>query len=96
METAVCSLKSTKVFFLNFGYVYSTFQSLDLGTPEINRSGESEKSDELSESDPINSRKKLIGADNECTFGPSYWCSSDEAMEQCKVRIYIQTYLKLL
>lgn len=26
----------------------------------------------------------LLG-DSECTYGPSYWCSSPEAMKQCNV-----------
>lgn len=48
-------------------------------------------SDESSESVESHETKRryhpLFGADNKCTFGPTYWCSSEEAMKECHVSV---------
>lgn len=49
------------------------------------------ESDELIGSDEdhyrLTSKKRVFGANNKCTYGPSYWCSSEETMTECNVRI---------
>lgn len=56
---------------------------------ESSESSESTETEEITE--PISSAdlkpKRLLGA-KQCSFGPSYWCSSKETMIQCKVSIF--------
>lgn len=36
-----------------------------------------------------------LGADP-CTYGPSYWCSSEEAMRKCNVSLYKVNKIQLI
>lgn len=66
------------------------FVEIHRGNDEIHESDESAETVESDESDATYyksaSKKRLLGANNKCTYGPSYWCSSEETMNECNVR----------
>lgn len=59
------------------------FIGLDISGSESSESTESDESAESRET----THRHLIGADNKCTFGPSYWCSTEETMKECNVSL---------
>lgn len=76
---------------------YSLFSSL-LESIGLSKSPDSYHSSESNESSaeslenkeiPIN-KMRLVGA-SPCSFGPSYWCSSQETINECKVRIFFES-----
>lgn len=59
-------------------------------------SGESTELDESAESHEMFPKTRpLIGANNKCTYGPSYWCSSNKAMKECNVCIIERLRVKV-
>lgn len=47
------------------------------------------------ESGEVNKPDHLVGA-NRCTYGPSYWCETEDQMDECNTREYCVSYkLKL-
>lgn len=86
MVTIACLWKYMKVrnIYLNhskrkviMNFKYFLFVPIGLSkTPESYDSSESDESHDM----------RLVGA-SPCSFGPSYWCSSEETINECKVRI---------
>lgn len=71
-------------------FVDFILEMLETSKPS-SESSDTTESEETTE--PISSAdmkpKRLLGA-KQCSFGPSYWCSSKETMIQCKVSIQCQ------
>lgn len=56
-----------------------------------NEEAESDESSESKESHEVKPpTKKLVGS-KKCTFGPSYWCSSPERMEECNAHHFCKS-----
>lgn len=65
-------------------------------SPDLNKSSDIFDFDEVTTlKNGYNSKvKPLLGA-KKCTFGPKYWCSSKESMEECNVSLKKSTDRKL-
>lgn len=56
----------------------------------LNFSDSSDSSESSESSETIKTRQQLVGA-NKCTYGPSYWCETDEQTHECNAHEFCAT-----
>lgn len=69
----------------------SMFVEIRDGLSKSTENDDSSESTESHETEEKPKPKRLLGA-SPCTFGPSYWCSSDAAINECNVGFHCLNY----